>query len=167
MAITDLIPWNRGKRQIQVQREERDPFLAFQHDLNRLFDDFWGGSWLTPYGASEREWSKFSPQIDVVETDTEVKVQTELPGLEEKDFEVSVSQDTLTIRGEKKQEKEEKGRNYYRAERSYGWFQREISLPRNVDTDQVSAEFSKGVLTISLPKVAAQEDRKKVVVKAK
>jgi HSP20 family protein len=78
----------------------------------------------------------------------------------------------LTIRGKKKQEKEEKGRNYYRAERSYGRmyssasFQREISLPRNVNTDQVSAQFSKGVLTISLPKVAAQEDRKKVVVKA-
>ena len=83
----------------------------------------------------------------------------------------------MTIRGEKKQENEEKGRNYYRAERSYGRerstllhssasFQREISLPRNVDTDQVGAEFSKGVLTISLPKVAAQEDRRKVVVKA-
>jgi HSP20 family protein len=167
MAITDLIPWNRGKRQVQVQREERDPFLALQHEMNQLFDDFWGGSWLTPYGASEREWSMFSPQVDVVETDTEVKVQAELPGLEEKDFEVSVSQDTLTIRGEKKQEQEEKGRNYYRAERSYGSFQRSIPLPRNVDADRVSAEFTKGVLTISLPKVAAPKDRKKVVVKSK
>jgi HSP20 family protein len=167
MAITDLIPWNRGKRQVSVQREEREPFLALQREMNQLFDDFWGGSWLTPFGMSEREWPVFSPQVDVVETDTEVKVQAELPGLEEKDFEVSVSQDTLTIRGEKKQEKEEKGRNYYRAERSYGSFQRSIPLPRTVDTDRVSAEFSKGVLTISLPKVAAQEDRKKVVVKAK
>jgi len=173
MAITDLIPWNRGKRQIQAQREERDSFLALQRDMNQLFDDFWGGSWLTPYGASEREWPMFSPQVDVVETDTEVRVQAELPGLEEKDFEVSVSQDTLTIRGEKKQETEEKGRNYYRTERSYGRmyssasFQRSIPLPRNVDSDRVSAEFTKGVLTISLPKVAAKEDRKKVVVKAK
>jgi HSP20 family protein len=167
MAITDLIPWNRGKQQVQVQREERDPFLAFQRDMNRLFDDFWGVSWLTPSGASEGEWSLFSPQVDVVETDTEVKVQAELPGLEEKDFEVSVSQDALTIRGEKKQEKEEKGRNYFRTERSYGLFQRAIPLPRNVDADRVSAEFSKGVLTISLPKVAAKEDRKKVVIKAK
>jgi HSP20 family protein len=167
MAITDLIPWNRGKRQIQAQREDRDPFLALQRDMNQLFDDFWGGSWLTPYGESEREWSMFSPHVDVVETDTEVKVQAELPGLEEKDFEVSVSQDALTIRGEKKQEKEEKGRNYFRTERSYGLFQRAIPLPRNVDADRVSAEFSKGVLTISLPKVATKEDRKKVVIKAK
>jgi HSP20 family protein len=167
MAITDLIPWNRGKRQIQVQREERDPFLALQRDMNQLFGDFWGGSWLTPYGEPAREWSMFSPQVDVVETDTEIKVQAELPGLEEKDFEVSVSQDALTIRGEKKQEKEEKGRNYYRAERSYGSFERSISLPRNVDTDRVNAEFTKGVLTVSLPKVATSEDRKKVVVKAK
>ncbi len=167
MPITDLIPWNRGRRQVQVRREEEDPFFGFQHDMNRLFDDFWRGSWLTPYGASEKEWSMFNPQIDVVETDTEVKVQAELPGLEEKDFEVSITQDTLTIRGEKKQEKEEKGRNYYRAERSYGSFQRMIPLPRTVDPDKVSAEFSKGVLTISLPKVAAKEDRKKVVVKAK
>lgn len=167
MAITDLIPWNRGKRQVQVRREDEDPFFAFQREVNRLFDDFWGGSWPTTFDAPEREWSMFSPQIDVVETDTEVKVQAELPGLEEKDFEVSVSQDTLTIRGEKKQEKEEKGRNYYRAERSYGSFQRTIPLPRNVDSDKVNAEFTKGVLTISLPKVTAKEDRKKVVVKTK
>lgn len=165
MAITDLMPWNRVKRQVQVQGEERDPFVALQRDMNRLFEGFGDGSWLTPYGTSETEWPMFSPRVDVVETDAEVKVQAELPGLEEKDFEVSVSQDTLTIRGEKKQEQEEKGRNYYRAERSYGSFQRSIPLPRNVDADRVSAEFTKGVLTVLLPKVAAPQDRKKVVVK--
>jgi len=167
MAITDLIPWNRGRRQVPVRREEEHPFLTLQRDMNRLFDEFFGGSWLAPFRTLEEEWSTFYPRVDVAETDAEIKVTAELPGLEPEDFEVSLSEDTLTIRGEKRQEREEKGRNYYRAERSYGSFQRSIPLPHIIDADKVNAEFSKGVLTVSLPKIAAREDRKKIVVKTK
>jgi HSP20 family protein len=93
-------------------------------------------------------------------------VSAELPGMDDEDIEVSLSRDVLTISGEKKQEKEEKGRDYYRAERSYGSFRRSIPLPAEVNADKVDAVFSKGVLTITLPKTAKAEGRKRIIVKA-
>lgn len=171
MPITDLIPWR--KKQPVRQEEERSlqsaehPLLTLQQEMNRLFDDFFGSRALEPFGALGEGWDAFSPQVDVVETDQEIRVSAELPGMDDEDIEVSLSRDVLTISGEKKQEKQEKGRDYYRAERSYGSFRRSVPLPAEVNADKVDAVFSKGVLTITLPKTAETADRKHITVKTK
>jgi len=162
MAIRDLIPWKRER--LPVRREEADPFLSFRQDMDRLFGEFFEGRALTPWG---QEWTGFDPQVDVVETDQEVKVTAELPGMDAQDVDVAVSHNVLTLKGEKKQEHEEKGEGYYRSERSYGSFQRSIPLPNTVETEKADATFSKGVLTISFPKTPAAEDKKQISVKAK
>jgi HSP20 family protein len=108
----------------------------------------------------------FSPKIDVVDSETELKITAELPGLDAGDVDVSVTQDTLTISGEKREETEDRGKDYYRVERSYGSFTRSLPLPCEVDPNDADAGFDKGVLTITLPKTRAEECRK-IEVKAK
>ena len=93
-----------------------------------------------------------APRVDVSETDTELKIEAELPGIDEKDVEVVLSDGRLTIKGEKKQEKEEKKKDYHMVERSYGSFARSIVLPFEADPDKVKATFAKGVLTVTVPK---------------
>lgn len=165
MAITDLIPWKRDEKKVPVKRDEYDPFYSLQRNMNRLFDDFFDSSDLTPFNFGE-SFSAFSPSVDVSESDQEIKVAAELPGLDEKDIEVSLAHNVLTISGEKKEETEDKGKNYYRMERSYGSFQRSIPLPVEVESDKVEATFKKGILTINLPKTAeAQKQAKRISVK--
>lgn len=161
MAITDLISWRR-ERQTPVRREEENPFTAFRREMDRLFEDFWGERAMAPFGE---EWGAFSPQVDVTETDGEIKVSAELPGLDDEDIDLSISNNVLTIKGEKKEEQEEKGDNYYRSERAYGAFRRDVSLPSDVNTDQVDAVYDKGVLTITMPK-AEKTKATKIAVKA-
>lgn len=168
MAITDLAPWRWGDGKVTVRSEaERDPFYALQKRMDRLFDDFFNSFGLAPFGAFGESLGAFSPRIDMSESEKELKVSAELPGLDENDIEVSLAQNALTISGEKKEEKEDKGWNYYRMERSYGSFQRTIPLPYEVEGDKVEAAFKKGVLTITLPKTAeAQKQTKKISIKA-
>jgi HSP20 family protein len=114
------------------------------------------------------QYGAFNPHVDVTENDQEIKVVAELPGLTEKDVEVSLANDMLTISGEKKAEKEDKGENYYRLERSYGSFQRTIPLPTEVEADKVDATFKNGVLQITLPKLYPGEGvKKKISIKTK
>ena len=155
MAIRDLIPWRRER--LPVRREEQDPFLALRQEMDRMFDEFSRGSLLAPF---EGEWGVFDPRVDVVETEQEVKVTAELPGLDAKDVDLTLSHNVLTIKGEKKHEHEEKGENFYRAERSYGSFQRSVALPQGVETDEIEAAFDKGVLTVTFPKTATEETHK-------
>jgi HSP20 family protein len=132
--------------------------------MDRLFEDFFGGESqgsLVPMGG---EWGTFSPQVDVSETEDEIKVSAELPGLDQEDVDVSLTNGTLLIRGEKREEKEEKGESYYRSERAYGAFRRDIPLPSAVDVEQVDAVFKNGVLTVTLPKTEGAKT-KKVTVK--
>src|SRR5512137_57634 len=161
MDIKNLIPF--GKKNIQVRREEENPFAMMQREMNRVFDSFnqnWG------LGAFPSLTGSFMPRLDVTEDAKAFTVTAELPGMSEKEIDLSISGDALTIRGEKKEEKEDKNRNYYYSERSYGAFLRSIPLPRQVETDKVSASFKKGVLTITLPKTAdAMESTKKIDVK--
>ncbi len=164
MAITDLIPWKREERKVPVRQEER-PAQSLQQEMNRLFDEFFTGFDLAPFRGFEGTWNAFRPSVDVVETDKEIKVSAELPGLDEKQIDVSLSRDALTIKGEKKEEQEQKGENYYRLERSYGNFQRTIPLPCEVETDDVDATFKNGVLTIKLPKTADDQACKKISVR--
>jgi HSP20 family protein len=133
--------------------------------VNQLFDDFFGGRGdrsLAPFGEG---WGAFSPQVDLTETEDEIMISAELPGLSDEDIEVSLSGDVLTLSGEKKEEKEEKGKSYYRSERSYGSFRRAIPLPAEVDPEQVEAVFQKGVLTVSLSKTGKTK-AKKISVKS-
>ncbi len=139
-----------------------DPLVMLRNQINRLFDDFWS----EPSLAGGESFGGFSPQVDVTETDKEVKVCAEIPGVETKDLDVTVENGTLTIRGEKKYEREENERGQYRVERSYGSFERSIALPTEVDEAKAKAEFKNGVLRLTLPKKpGAQSRRKKIPVK--
>lgn len=167
MAIKDMVPWKKNDKNVLARRE--DPFYTFRREMDQMFDDFFGsGFGLTPYnrGGFMEGFGSFTPQVDMTENEKEVKITAELPGLEEKDLDISLTGDTLTISGEKKAEKEDKGDNYYRMERSYGSFHRSIPLPTEVDTDKCNATFKNGVLQITLPKVHPKESAKKITVKA-
>jgi HSP20 family protein len=165
MSITDLIPWRREERKVPVKREEERSVLSFQQEMNRLFDEFFGGWGLAPFREFTEPWDAFSPRVDVVEGDKEITVSAELPGIDEKEIDVSLSHGVLTISGEKQEKKEDKGKNYYRMERSYGSFRRSVPLPSEVDEDKAEATFKKGVLTITLPKTAEVQARKRISIK--
>jgi HSP20 family protein len=125
----------------------RSPFrdlMRMERDMEDLF-----GRFLPAWGDKERGWA---PTVDMVDQKDEIVVKADVPGLEEKDIEVTVQDSTLTIRGERKEEKEEKKENYYFAERSYGAFVRSLPLPAAIEVDRVKATFRKGVLEIHLPK---------------
>lgn len=168
MAVRDLIPHRAGRRGGLIRREEDDPFRSLHREMDRLFDDFLHGFELAPWMGERRPTMSrgYAPQIDVTESDTEVIVTAELPGMEEKDIDVSLAHGGLTLKGEKREEKESKERGYYRSERSYGSFARTIPLPCEVVEDKVSATFKKGVLTITLPKTPeARREVKHIEVK--
>jgi HSP20 family protein len=132
--------------------------------MDSLFDNFFRGFDLEPL---ESRFGTFAPHIDISESDKDITVSAELPGMDEKNIEVSLSDDMLTIKGEKKEEKEDKGKDYYRKERSYGSFSRTIPLRVEVQADKVDATFKKGVLTVTLPKSEkALKAAKKVAIKA-
>ncbi len=156
-------------------RKGMEPLQAFHAEMDRLFDRFTRGFGLPSFGRifdTEPSWpavmpfTGMGPAVDVTEDEKAYAVTAELPGLEEKDVEVTVSGDTLTIKGEKHAEKEDTGKNYYVSERSYGAFQRMFTLPDGVDRDAIGANFAKGVLTVTLPKTAAaQKEQKKIEIK--
>ena len=161
MPTKHLVP---SKKSAPAKREERDPFSLFRQEMNRLFDSFFMGADIEPF---ESRLGTFNPNINIVEGAKEFKVSAELPGMDDKDIDISLSKDALTISGEKKEEKEDKGKNYYRIESSYGSFSRTIPIPSEIETDKVKAEFKKGVLNITLPKTAKSiKETKKISVKA-
>jgi len=167
MTIKDLVPWKWGEeKQLPVKRTQSEDTLTNLHNnIDRLFDDFFRGFDLAPFGES---FGTFSPSIDVRETDHNYQVTAELPGMDENDIEVTLDNNILTVSGQKKQETEDKGQNYYRLERSYGSFRRSISLPPGIESDNIDANFKKGILTITLPKTAAaQEHVKRIPVKTR
>lgn len=161
MTIRDIVSF--GKKNFPVRREDDNPFAVLRREMDLLFENFLRGFDVMPF---ESRLGTFSPKVDVIENDKEIKISAELPGMDEKDIDVSLQKDVLTIRGEKKVEKEDKGKDYYRMERSYGSFSRSIPLPIEVETDKVEAKFKKGVLSIILPKTAkAATETKKIAVK--
>jgi HSP20 family protein len=154
-----IIPWSRREERSLAERGG-DPFSYLRNQINRVFDDFWGQPWLA--GRSEG-FIGFAPQVDVTETDKEVKICAEIPGVEPKDIDVSIEENLLTIKGEKKSEREEDEKGQYRMERSYGSFERSIPLPMAVDETKAKAEFKNGVLRLTLPKRAGAESRRKKI----
>jgi len=149
------------------------PFETFRKEVDRLFDDFADDFWRRPFrslAGLERGWAqKFvaAPAADVVETDKAYEITAELPGIDQKNIEVNVANGGITIKGEKKEETEEKKKDYYVSERRYGSFERYFSLPEGVDADKIEATFKNGVLKVTLPKTAeAQKPAKRIEVKA-
>jgi HSP20 family protein len=149
MALPSLWRSGREKGELAPSRDIWEPLSSLRRDMERVFEDFSRDfGWGPPVTAG----MAVAPRVDVSETDTEIKLEAELPGVDEKDVEVVLSDGRLTIKGEKKQEKEEKKKDFHLVERSYGSFARSIALPFEADPDQVKAKFANGVLTITVPK---------------
>jgi HSP20 family protein len=152
MAIKDLIPWNNKGREVGFQRvTDIHPFFALHREMNRMFDDVFRGFDLASFGPYRAMDGLGWPQIDIDETDKEVRITAELPGLDEKDVSLEIANGVLSISGEKKTESEDKARRF--SERYYGRFERRIPL-QDIEEDKASAAFKNGVLTITVPKSA-------------
>lgn len=165
MTIKDLVPkWGRGRDQALARREESDPFRSLQRQMNRLFDEFFSDFPLAPrWGGADLAPAGFAPRVDVSETDKEVRISAELPGMDEKDIAVEMDETAVTIRGERSEEKEDKGKNWSMREQSFGAFHRIVPLPARVESGKTSATFKKGVLTITAPKKAEEQARRKTI----
>jgi HSP20 family protein len=130
--------------------ERWEPFKWFsqmQEEMNRRFEEALQGRWLEPF--STKGWY---PSVDVMETKDEMVIRADLPGMKQSDIDISVSNGILTIKGERKEEKETKEENFYRKERSYGAFSRSMPLPAGVDADKIKASYKEGVLEVKFPK---------------
>jgi len=167
MALTDIVPWKKRKGNVSLRKDYDDVMQPFRQEMNNLLDQFFGGWDWDPFTAIEPMAGDFMPQVDVKEDDKEIKVTAELPGMDEDDIDVTLSKDSVTIKGEKSEESEDKGKDYYRSERRYGAFHRVIPLTSEIDEDKVEAKFKKGVLSLRLPKTEeAVKKRKKIEVKS-
>ncbi|HVO01901.1 MAG TPA: Hsp20/alpha crystallin family protein [Candidatus Cybelea sp.] len=168
MSLKSLMPFARSSTPTRFG--DYDPFFGMRREMERMFDDMLKGFGATSLPAVfGGNGNGAAPRIDVKETDGGIEVSAELPGVDEKDIEVELQDDVLTIRGEKKVEKEEgdKEKGYHLMERSYGSFARSIALPYSADPGKVSADFSKGVLKVVVPRPAeAAAKTKKIEVKA-
>ncbi len=169
----DLTPWRKGKKAAKLTRvsREENPMLALHREINDLFDEFFRDfedSFGWPAALADRRGTaRLVPQVDVSETEKDILVKADLPGLEEKDVEVTLDDNLLTIRGEKRHEHEEKDRDYYLMERSYGSFERAIPLPEGIEQDKIAASFKNGVLTVTIPKTPeARSKTKRIPIKA-
>ena len=146
----------------------QDPFQSFRSEVDRLFDDFLGGvPALTSFRQGFPRAQIITPTLDVKENEKEIVVKADLPGIDEKDINLTIHNGVLSLKGEKKSEQTDERDNYHISERSYGSFQRSIRLPETIDEDKVEARFDKGVLTVTIPKrpemVSAQ---KKIAIKS-
>lgn len=165
MTIKNLI--RRHHKETTPDRRIRgSDLVSLQRDMNSLFDDFFGGFAVTPWQLGEDRLIAFSPSVDVAETEREVKITAELPGMDEKNVEVMLDENAVTLKGEKKEEHEDSTASSYHMERSYGSFHRVIPLPVAIRADEAKATFKKGVLTVVLPKAEAEKAKgKKVEIK--
>jgi HSP20 family protein len=141
----NIIPWKRTAEKEETTELART-FTDLQREINCLFEDFFGEALL------EVPTAGFAPTVDVTETDHDILVKADLPGLTDKDIEVTLEDGALILKGEKKEEKKDERTGVYRIERSYGTFYRRLMLPVEVETEKVEATFDKGVLEIKLPK---------------
>lgn len=147
-----LIPWRAGDNLMEQMRTEMDD----------VFQRFFG---LPVEAKANGESNIWAPRVDISETDKAFIVKADLPGVDPKDVEINVRDGVLTVRGEKKEQKEEKHKNYHRVERFVGQFYRSIPLPVGVDEDNVQATTTKGVLSVTIPK-KPEAQPKKIAVKS-
>jgi HSP20 family protein len=148
----------------------RDVFAAMRDEMDRMFERFEHGfpRWPSLFGYGNGGAAVVVPELDVRENTTSITIEAELPGVQEKDVSVTLANGILTIKGEKKQEKDEKSENYYLSERSYGAFERSLRLPDGIDEGKVEAKFDKGVLKVTAAKrpEAVKAERKIEIKKA-
>jgi len=165
MGISDIMPWRR-KREGEGIVDTTSPLLSLRREMDRIFEDFLGDTGSGLGWANGR--GQFAPQINVKENERAIEVTAELPGMTEKDINLSLEDGLLTIRGEKRDEREEKeGERIVHFERRYGFFERNIRLSAEVNEDEIQATCKNGVLTIVLPKTPeAQRKAKKISVRA-
>ena len=171
---------SKKEEQAPAQRPStsvESPFTELRRQMDRLFDDFaegWGWPSLSRWSLPSRSFDIARPTMggvmsvdfDVSEDDQKIQIKGDLPGMDKDDVDISVENGVLTIKGEKREEKEEKEKDYYLSERQYGSFRRSFRLPESVDEDKIAANFKKGVLDITLPKKAeAKRKAKKISVK--
>jgi len=153
---------------------QRPSLSGLRNEIDRLFEDFDLGSRfpfrrslrdIEPFGRREMTWT--APAVDMVEKEKDYEITAELPGMDEKNIQLKISNGMLTIGGEKSETKEEKKKDYFLSERRYGSFERSFRLPEGVEADKISAAVKKGVLTVTLPKTPeAQKPERKIEVKA-
>ncbi|MER9564141.1 Hsp20/alpha crystallin family protein [Mesorhizobium sp. M0571] len=166
MAIRDLISWGRENNQVpSLYRDgDRDPFVTLHREMNRLFDEAFRGfdtrlPSLGGLSAARASW----PSVEISDGEKEIRVTAEIPGMDEKDIELLLDDGVLTLRGEKREETEDKDRQF--SERFYGRFERRIPLGYEVDEDKVNAAFQNGVLSLTLPKPErAQAKAKRIAI---
>lgn len=158
--MRSLIPWRRGGS----QPGQSDLSLS---DFRKEMDDLFNGFFSSDFNLPDAAWTRaFTPAFDVSETENEIKVRAELPGLDPENIDVNLTGNLLTVRGEKKEESEEKGENTHRVERKFGAFSRSFRLPAEVDTEKVDASYKNGVLSLNIPKTeTAKKKNIKVEVK--
>lgn len=171
------MPVKTDRPSAATRTDDWTPIESLRREVERLFDDFHPFGWNMPaprsfFGADWRgprrddPWT-VAPAMDVVEKDGEFEISAELPGIDEKDLDIKLTDRTLTIKGEKSEKKEEKQKDYVLSERRFGSFQRSFQLPDTVDAARIEASFAKGVLNVKLPKSAdARKAEKKIEVKA-
>lgn len=160
MTLKDLVPKNLAEKLLPKRGGEQvDPLSLLHREVNRMFDDFSTGTSLasyfqrSPFQIFGKDMvDAWMPRVDVTETEDEIQATAELPGMDEKDVNIEILDNVLTISGEKKSESEDHGKNHHRSERSYGFFRRSLALSNEVDRDKAVAKFKKGVLTVTLPK---------------
>lgn len=162
MRLTDLTPWKWNEKN-QMARTGQDPFASLQREMNQLLEGFFEDS---PLKVLNRGGAVLgAPKLDLSETEQELHVSVELPGMKEEDIDVEFTGDALRIRGEKKDERDEKQHHFHRIERSFGMFERVVPIPVEIDREKVQATFKNGVLTISLPKSVTAPSTQKIAVK--
>jgi len=128
-------------------------FTSLQRQMNRLVDNFFGRTQLMPFEENLSGW-EFGPSVDIYEDDKKLTFKVEVPGIDEKDVKVEIENNVLTVRGERKLAKDIKEENFRRMERHYGAFSRSFTLPNAVDPEKIEANYTHGVLTIQMPKLA-------------
>lgn len=164
--MRSMVPWKKN-RDRELARPNRDPFQLLHREVDELFDDFSNSFFdAFPWRGARARLDSFAlsePKVDFTETDDGYEVSADLPGVEEKDLDLSIDEQSLTIRTEQSSEEERKDRNYHIMERSSGCYQRSIPLPADVDHEKIKAKFKNGVLSVSLPKNPEAVSRKRTI----
>jgi HSP20 family protein len=164
MSIRDLVPWGRHERDRRPQRGAADAFLALQSEVGGAFEDFWRTFDVPSIGAVD---GGLVPRVDVREGDDAVEVVAELPGVEERNLDVRLSEGLLTLRGAKAASRESEQGGYVLRECSVGRFERAVPLPAGLDPDSAQAKFQNGVLTVRIPRATgARSTARRIPVKS-
>ncbi len=160
----NLIPWRNKRVEKNGGTSEEHPLARLRTEMDRAFERFWRDPWSASLADVFQSSSGLGLRMNLAESENDVTVTAELPGVDPKDVDISVTNNVLTIRGEKKQEKEEKKRNYHYVERSFGSFHRSIQLPSSADPNKVDASYKNGILTVTLQK-RPEDKPKRIPVK--